>query len=631
MKMFLLKFFLRASARNLKRSSTSSRSGTSMLQLLPLLLLLPLFSFAQFTDNFSDGDFTNSPAWVGNTADFTASANTLNSNGPQASSVIYLATANTLIDSAEWNFLLRLDFNPSSTNQVRIYLVSDQQDLSGSLNGYFIQFGESGTAPDSLDIFRQDGTTLTKVFTGASGIMTSATTNSVHIRVVRHTGGSWDVYADKTGGTSLTAEGSFTENTYTTTNYFGVVADYSTASRYNLYFFDDFTIGNIIADTTKPTVTNVTVVSNTLIDVTFSEPVDLTIAQATGNYSVDNSIGNPFVAVAGGINLVNLAFNTAFASGTTYTLSITGVKDAAGNTMAPYSFQFALAEPAQPGDIVINEILFNPKTGGYDFVELYNRSNKAIDLNTLDILEQDISDPQTILEDASPLTAQSYVLLPQQFVVLTEDASNIQLNYSVQNPGALVEVSALPNYDDNQSICVLRNHNGNTIDSLAYDHKWHFALLDVEDGVSLERIDYNKPTQDKSNWHSAASTAGFATPTYRNSQFSETGITDDEIVIDPEVFTPDNDGEKDFTYIVYKFSEAGYALNARVYDAKGREIRTLARNELLSSEGKLMWDGLDDDNQKARTGIYIVSVEIFNLQGKVKRFKKEVVLGAKLN
>ncbi len=617
--MFLHNFFLpvlrvlRASARTL------------------VFAFAPFLAFAQFTDNFSDGDFTGSPAWVGNTADFTASGNILNSNGPQASSVIYLATANTLIDSAEWNFLLRLDFNPSSTNQVRIFLVSDQQDLSGSLNGYFIQFGESGTAADSLDIFRQNGSTTTKVFTGVSGIMTSSTTNSVRIRVVRHTGGTWDVYADKTGGTNFTAEGSFTDNTITATNYFGVVADYSTASRYNLYFFDDFSIGNIVADTTKPTVVSVNMASNTLIDVTFSEPVDLSTAQATGNYSIDNSIGNPFLAVAGSSSLVNLAFSNAFVSGPVYTLTITGVKDGAGNLMDAYSFQFALPDIAAPGDIVINEILFNPSTGGYDFVELYNRSNKVIDLKSLDIFEYDISDPLTYLEKASPLTAQTYLLLPEHYVVLTEKASNIQQNYSVQNPAAILEVSQLPNYDDNQSICVLRNSSGLAIDSLAYDHNWHFALLDIEDGVSLERIDYNKPTQDKNNWHSAASTVGFATPTYRNSQFSETGITGDEIKIEPEVFTPNNDGEKDFTYINYKFTEAGYALNAKVYDTKGREIRILARSELLGSEGKLMWDGIDDDNQKARTGIYIVYLEVFNLQGKVRRFKKEVTLGAKLN
>ncbi len=865
-----------------------------------ILFLLPLFSFAQLADNFSDGDFTNSPAWAGNTTDFTAAANILNSIGPQASSVIYLSTANTLIDSAEWNFLLRLDFNPSSTNQVRIFLVSDQPDLSGSLNGYFIQFGETGTAPDSLDIFKQSGTTTTKIFTGASGIMTSATTNSVRIRVVRHTGGTWDVYADKTGGTSYTAEGSFTDNTIISTNYFGVVCDYSTASRYNLYYFDDFSIGNIATDTTKPMVANVNVLSSNAIDVKFSEPVEITNAQTPANYPVNNGIGNPSTATRDGsdFSLVHLTFSNAFVTGTTYTLNISGVNDLANNTMNTYSFQFALAavaekydvlineifpdptpqvglpnaefvelynrsnkainlknwnltkvgstgatlssylllpdsfiiitgtsaaadfaaygyamgvasfpaltntgdqlllkdsngtlihyvdyddtwyhdnakadggwtlelidaqnpcngkenwrasmdatggtpdrknsvatnnpdtilpqlvratlednntlllyfsEPvnngtaslasnyvinngvgspllalpvpfdyttvrlefgqdfssgvlysvkvsnltdcsgnpigmndsarfaiadsAQPNDIVINEILFNPRTGGYDFVELYNRSSKVIDLKTLDIQEKDISDPQTILEQA-PVSVQSYLLFPQEFVVLTENTENIQQNYLVENPNALLQVTSLPNYDDNQSICVLRNHNSNTIDSLAYDHNWHFALLDVEDGVSLERIDYNKPTQDKSNWHSAASTVGFATPTYRNSQFSETGIIDDEIKIEPEVFTPDNDGEKDFTYILYKFSEAGYVMNAKVYDTKGREIRTLAHSELLGSEGKLMWDGIDDDNQKARTGIYIVSIEIFNLQGKVKRFKKQVVLGAKLN
>ena len=60
-------------------------------------------------------------------------------------------------------------------------------------------------------------------------------------------------------------------------------------------------------------------------------------------------------------------------------------------------------------------------------------------------------------------------------------------------------------------------------------------------------------------------------------------------------------------------------------------IRTIAKSELTGSEGKFMWDGTDDDNQRARVGIYIVFVEVYNLQGKVKRFKKQVVLGAKLN
>lgn len=861
-----------------------------------LLFLLPLLSFAQLNDNFSDGDFSNNPAWNGTSAAFEIIADSLHSNGPQASSTLYLSTANTLIDSMEWNFLIHLDFNPSSTNYVRVYLVSDQSDLSGNLNGYYVQLGETGAA-DSLDIFKQAGSTPTKIFTGSSAIITSATSSSIRIKIIRHTGGNWDVFADKTGGTAFSSEGSFTDNSITATSYFGAYCKYSTASRYNLYYFDDFKIDYLHPDTVKPTVANVNVLTPFTIDVKFSEPVGLTSAQTISNYSVNNAIGNP-IAVSrdgGDLSLVHLTFLNQFQNSVNYILGISGVQDVGGNTMNPFSFpfafysavagdilineimadpdpqvglksvewielynktafpvslnnwkfsdgssattmpsvtilpdsfmlvcaadnldsfstniaiagvgsfpslnntgdnlllqdnsgntihsvnyldswyndnvkknggwtlemidannpcsgkenwsasinssggtpgtrnsihgnnpdtippeltraslqtnntlllyfneaipgnsasvaanysvnnsvgnpvtvnsgsadntvwqltfaqnfssgivytirvcnlsdcsgnsigisdtaRFAIADTARANDIVINEILFNPRTSGYDFVELYNRSTKVIDLKQLDILELDISNPQTILEQAV-VSTESYLLFPQEYVVLTESRDNILRNYFAENPDHIIQ-TALPNYDDNQSICLLKVHGGETLDSLVYDHNWHFPLLDVEDGVSLERIDFNKPTQDKSNWHSAASTAGFATPTFVNSQYSETGVTNDEIKIDPEVFTPNNDGDKDFTFINYKFTEAGYALNIKIYDAKGREIRTLAKSELTGSEGKFMWDGIDDDNQRARVGIYIVLVEVYNLQGKVKRFKKQVVLGAKLN
>ena len=49
----------------------------------------------------------------------------------------------------------------------------------------------------------------------------------------------------------------------------------------------------------------------------------------------------------------------------------------------------------------------------------------------------------------------------------------------------------------------------------------HNKLLNDFKGVSLERINPSMPTNQSSTWQSAAQAAGFATPTYRNSQYSE--------------------------------------------------------------------------------------------------------------
>jgi len=130
------------------------------------------------------------------------------------------------------------------------------------------------------------------------------------------------------------------------------------------------------------------------------------------------------------------------------------------------------------------------------------------------------------------------------------------------------------------------------------------------------------------NWHSAASTVGYGTPAYKNSQFSEPNV-DNEITLSPQVFSPDEDGYNDVLNIAYQFNEAGFTANIKIFDAQGREVRNLIRNGLLSQSGAFTWDGITDRGEKARVGSYIVFVEVFNLDGTVKRFKKVCVVAAR--
>ena len=59
-------------------------------------------------------------------------------------------------------------------------------------------------------------------------------------------------------------------------------------------------------------------------------------------------------------------------------------------------------------------------------------------------------------------------------------------------------------------------------------------------------------------------------------------------------------------------------------------MKQLIRNELLGIKGTFSWDGINEEREKARIGIYIIFFEVFDLKGNVKHYKKTCVLGGKL-
>ena len=157
----------------------------------------------------------------------------------------------------------------------------------------------------------------------------------------------------------------------------------------------------------------------------------------------------------------------------------------------------------------------------------------------------------------------------------------------------------------------------------------HFTLLDP-DGVSLERIDVNRPVNDRTNWHSAATDVGFGTPGLENSQQYLTQNMDGEVTTDPDIFSPDNDGHNDVLNINYRFTEIGNVGTITIYDTRGRVVRRLAENILLATEGTISWDGEQDDGRKARIGAYLIHFEVFNAEGKTADHKVSTVVAGRL-
>jgi len=302
------------------------------------------------------------------------------------------------------------------------------------------------------------------------------------------------------------------------------------------------------------------------------------------------------------------------------------VRDCAGNTVNPEAkATVVLPEPAAAGDVVINEVLFNPRSGGVDFIEIVNRSEKYIDLKSWQLgnIQPDSA------SDLSSISAEPLVMPPQQYLVLTTRPEIVQSHYPAANKATFIKMGRLPAYPDDQGTVLLFDGNSILIDRFSYEAAMHFKLLDDLNGVSLERIRLQGDSS-AANWHSAASTVGYATPGYKNSQYYEQTPASQFFSIEPKIFTPDGDGEKDFTTINYRTETAGYITNITIYDASGREIKRLLKNELLAQNGFFQWDGLDERSRKVPVGYYVLYIELFNLQGQVKAYKETVVVGAKL-
>jgi hypothetical protein len=597
-----------------------------MRKLLVLLGLLPAGLFAQLTDNFSDGDFTANPAWSGEASKWQVNSGMLQSNSSIASDTFHLATPSTAAVDAQWEVFINLDFATSGNNWVDVYLVSDNANLELPLNGYFVRIGNTD---DEISLYRRNGATITEIIDGVDGRSQPASSNNqFKIKVTRSALNVWTLYDDNAGGSNYFIEGQTTDATFLTSSYFGFSIKQSTASFFNKHYIDDIYAGPLIEDSVPPTVTILNALSSTQLDIKFSEAVEQTTAETIANYSVNNGIGNPSSAMRDGsdFSLVHLTFASPFLSGVENTITVNNVSDFASNPIAANSsstFTYYQTEQVEAGDVVINEVLFHAETDGNEFVEIYNRSNKYLDLRDIYFYDASVSNP------LHTISSSRRVFLPGEYLAIAEDTNDIISRYFVENHASLIEITNLPSMTDESDTVRISKSSGELLDQLVYFESWQYPLLNFTAGISLERLNPTRPTQDSTNWHSAAESVR-ATPGYKNSQYSDANTGGNEVEIEPEVFSPDEDGKDDNVNIHFHFSSPGSTATVQIFDAKGRLVRKLISNELIGNDGTFSWDGLTDKKEKARIGIYIFYIEAFNLQGDTKNYKRTCVLASKL-
>ena len=389
-------------------------------------------------------------------------------------------------------------------------------------------------------------------------------------------------------------------------------------------------IAAVNPDITPPRLLSIEVVNDSSIILSLSEPMDSLMLTYTSNYAIDNGVGHPNSAklIGDGYSEVLLSLDRPISSEIIYNLCLSAdIIDFSGNHLAEEFVKYSLPQIPEWNDIVINEILFNPNVGGVDFVELYNRSSKTFDLKKLSLSNRNGANQ---LDQVYSISDTSKLIFPQGYAVVTTNPMLVKMFYQTKNDKAFAVATDMASFNNDKGHVVLLNNDSIIIDEVSYSENMHSKLLNDFKGVSLERISPEFASSSSSTWHSASQLVGYATPTYKNSQWVEPSQTDDAFTLSPETFSPDGDGHDDYLLISYRLPIEGTVANIRIFDSKGREVKRLASNLMVGTQGNITWDGLNGRDQRVPIGIYVIYIEYFNPKGEVKKLKKTCVVAEKL-
>jgi hypothetical protein len=150
---------------------------------------------------------------------------------------------------------------------------------------------------------------------------------------------------------------------------------------------------------------------------------------------------------------------------------------------------FFAALPAHAQSVVINEIMYAPSSPEPEWIELFN----ADSTNSVDLTKWSV-------ESGTSARLPAVAIQPLGYLVLTKDSLALRSKRAGSYP--LVQL-ALPNLRNSGDTIYLRDSIGRTIDSVPYLSNWGGS-----GGKSLERIDPQGASNDRSNWVTSKDSSG---------------------------------------------------------------------------------------------------------------------------
>jgi hypothetical protein len=264
--------------------------------------------------------------------------------------------------------------------------------------------------------------------------------------------------------------------------------------------------------------------------------------------------------------------------------------------------------------------MFDPRTDQAEFVEVYNRSERMVELKNLILVRADASGVTRSFSDQQPL---SYWLFPQSYAVFTGDYKLFAKAWPLADPAIVAARPDMPSLTNEESQMILMDRNQKQLDAVTYSPGWHYPYLEEKKGVSLERIDPDLPGTDRDNWFSASAATGGSTPGSKNSSSLNPQVTSSQYFsMEPAIGYQEVQSDRIQLAVSFNFGNPGWFLSMHIFNSNGQLIREIFPFGMAPVKGAVCWDGLDTAQRQVPEGIYLLVADYYHPSGKKGRWKR---------
>lgn len=291
------------------------------------------------------------------------------------------------------------------------------------------------------------------------------------------------------------------------------------------------------------------------------------------------------------------------------------ITDFAGNAPCLPEFRTGLPEDPLSGEILFNELMFDPSEGQSEYTELFNNSEKVIDLSRLYLAAGATA-------QATAITARRRQMMPGDYLALTTGSTEFRDIFPCADDAAVFLADRLPTLPNDGGSLILYDKSLNVIDRVDYSPAVHMPFLSGTRGVALEKVSPSQPSQVAGNWRSASEVCNWGSPGAPNSVMPEQPGEIAGLTLSSGRISPDGDGFEDLLLISLFPGGEENIISVTVFNDRGYPVRRLAERVAAGPGTSLTWDGLSDLGGRLPAGLYIIMAESYNSTGASGRWKE---------